>query len=108
MKVDPKSYLMKDKGSLGKIALVIGVLGLILSIVGYFGDSKQFYFSYLTSFAFWVSLGLGGLFFTMLHHISGARWSTVLLRISQAVMSVLPIMVIFFIPVFFGIKELYD
>lgn len=108
MKVDPKSYLLKDKGSLGRVALIIGVLGLILSVVGYFGDSKQFYFSYLTSFAFWISLGLGGLFFTMLHHISGARWSTVLLRISQAAMSVLPLMIIFFIPVFFGIKELYD
>jgi hypothetical protein len=108
MKVDPKSYLLKDKGSLGKLALVIGVLGLLLSAIGYFVDSKQFYFSYLTSFAFWVSLGLGGLFFTMLHHISGAKWSTVLVRISQAAMSVLPIMIIFFIPVYFGINELFD
>ncbi len=108
MKVDPKSYLLKDKGSLGKIALVIGVLGLLLSVIGYINDSKQFYFSYLTSFAFWVSLGLGGLFFTMLHHISGAKWSTVLVRISQAAMSVLPIMIIFFIPVYFGINELFD
>jgi hypothetical protein len=108
MKVDSKSYLIIDKGFLGKIALVIGIVGLLLSIFGYFSDSKQFYFSYLTAFTFWVSLGLGGLFFTMLHHISGARWSTVLLRISQAAMSVLPIMIIFFIPIFFGIKELYD
>ena len=81
MKVYPKSYLVKEKGSLGKIALIIGILGLLLSVIGYFSNSKQFYFSYLISFTFWVSLGLGGLFFTMLHHISGARWSTVLLRI---------------------------
>ncbi|MEE9573965.1 MAG: hypothetical protein V3W20_13000, partial [Candidatus Neomarinimicrobiota bacterium] len=87
MIVDPKSYLLKEKGSLGKVALIIGALGLLLSIVGYFGDSKQFYFSYLTSFVFWVSLGLGGLFFTMLHHISGSKWSIVLIRISQATMS---------------------
>lgn len=108
MKIDPKSYLLQEKGSLGKVALIIGVLGLLLSIIGYFSDSKQFFFSYLTSFAFWVSLGLGGLFFTMLHHISGARWSTVLIRISQAAMSILPLMGIFFIPIFFGISELYD
>jgi len=108
MKVDPKSYFLQQKGSLGKIALIVGVIGLLLSVIGYFTDSKQFYFSYLTSFAFWISLGLGGLFFTMLHHISGAKWSTVLIRISQAAMSVLPIMIIFFIPIFFGIKELYD
>lgn len=108
MKIDSKTYLVKEKGSIGKIALIIGVIGLILSALGYFSDSKQFYFSYLTSFAFWASLGLGGLFFTMLHHISGAKWSTVILRISQAVMSVLPMMIILFIPIMFGIKELYE
>ena len=108
MIVDPKTYIVKEKGSLGKFALIIGVIGIILSIFGYLNDSKQFYFSYLTSFTFWVSLGLGGLFFTMLHHISGAKWSTVILRISQAAMSALPLMVIFFIPVLFGMKELYE
>ena len=108
MKIDSKTYLVKEKGSIGKIALIIGVIGLILSALGYFSDSKQFYFSYLTSFAFWASLGLGGLFFTMLHHISGAKWSTVILRISQAVMSVLPMMIVLFVPIIFGIKELYE
>ncbi|MEE8342138.1 MAG: hypothetical protein V3R52_08590 [Candidatus Neomarinimicrobiota bacterium] len=108
MKVDPKSYIFKEQGSLGTIALIIGAVGLVLSVFGYFGDSRQFYFSYLTSFVFWVSLGLGGLFFTMLHHISGSKWSTVLIRISQAAMSVLPMMIILFIPIFFGIKELYS
>ena len=44
----------------------------------------------------------------MLHHISGAKWSTVILRISQAVMSVLPMMIVLFIPIMFGIKELYE
>ena len=108
MRVDPKTYILEEKGSLGKIALIIGIIGIILSALGYFSDSKQFYFSYLTSFVFWVSLGLGGLFFTMLHHISGAKWSTVIIRISQAAMSVLPIMVVFFIPLLFGMNELYE
>ena len=108
MKIDSKTYLVKDKGSIGKIALAIGIVGLVLSFLGYFSNEKQFYFSYLTSFTFWVSLGLGGLFFTMLHHISGAKWSTVILRIPQAVMSVLPLMFIFFIPIIFGINELFE
>jgi len=108
MKIDPKTYVFKETGSIGKIALAVGVVGLALSLIGYFGNTTQFYFSYLTSFAFWVSLGLGGLFFTMLHHISGARWSTVLLRISQAAMSILPLMIIFFIPILLGVKDLYE
>lgn len=108
MKVDSKTYLVNEKGSIGRIALIIGIIGLALSVVGYFIDSKQFFFSYLTSFAFWASVGLGGLFFTMLHHVSGAKWSTSILRISQAAMSVLPIMFILFIPIILGIKELYE
>lgn len=108
MKIDSKTYLVKEKGSIGKIALLIGIAGLAISFISYFNNSKQFYFSYLTAFAFWTSLGLGGLFFTMLHHISGAKWSTIILRIPQAAMSVLPLMAIFFIPIIFGIKELYE
>ena len=108
MKIDSNTYLVKEKGSIGTIALIIGVIGLILSTLGYYSNSKQFYFSYLTSFTFWASLGLGGLFFTMLHHISGAKWSTVILRISQAVMSVLPMLIVLFLPIMFGIKELYE
>ena len=108
MKIDSKTYHVIEKGSIGKIALISGVLGLALSVFGYFTNSKQFYFSYLTSFAFWASLGLGGLFFTMLHYISGAKWSTAIVRIAQAAMSVLPLMFIFFVPIIFGIKELYE
>ena len=29
MKIDSKTYLVKEKGSIGKIALIIGVIGLI-------------------------------------------------------------------------------
>jgi len=108
MKIDSKTYLVNDKGSIGKISFLVGAIALALSVLGYFSNNKQFFFSYLTSFAFWASLGLGGLFFTMLHHISGAKWSTAILRIPQAAMSVLPILFLLFIPIIFGIKELYE
>ena len=108
MRIDTKSYLFEEKGKIGRIALAIGVIGLVLSFIGFLRNSEQFYFSYLTAFVFWVTVGLGGLFFTMLHHISGAKWSTVLIRISQAAMSVLPMMIIFFIPIYFGIEALFS
>ena len=90
-----------------KIALIVGVIGLIASAVGYFVDSPQFFYSYLTAFAFWVTIALGGLFFVMLHHLTGATWSLVVLRQAETIMSILPILAIFFIPVLFGMHDLY-
>jgi len=107
MQFDPRTYKLTDSGNLGPAALVIGVIGLVLSAVGYFVDARQFFHSYLTGYFFWLSLALGGLFFTMLHHIVGARWSVVLRRISENIMCVLPIMALFAVPLLFGIGELF-
>jgi len=50
---------------------------------------------------------LGALFFTLLHHLTRANWSTVLRRLSESIMSNIPFMLILFIPVLLGIHDLY-
>jgi hypothetical protein len=90
-----------------KISLLAGIVGLAFAVIGYFVDAKQFYYSYLNAFVFWTTLMLGGLFFTMLHHISGAVWSTVLRRLLESFMITVPIMALFFVPIIFGIHDLY-
>ena len=107
MQYDKKSYRLTDAGNYGNIALIVGIVGLIGSAVGYISDPKQFFHSYLTAYFFWLSLGLGGLFFVMLHHLVGAKWSIVLRRLSENIMMTIPIMAILFIPLLFGIKELF-
>ena len=107
MKFDANTYRMTETGKVGTIALVIGLIGLIASAIGWFVDSHQFFSSYLTAFVFWVSIGLGGLFFTMVHHMVGANWSVVIRRILESGGRVLPLMFVFFIPLIFGIGDLY-
>ncbi|MBN1212721.1 MAG: hypothetical protein JXA92_09100 [candidate division Zixibacteria bacterium] len=107
MRFNQQTYKLTESGRLGPVALVAGVIGLVLSAVGYLVDARQFFYSYLTGYFFWLSLALGGLFFTMLHHIVGARWSTVLRRISENIMGVLPVLALLAIPLLFGIGELY-
>jgi hypothetical protein len=107
MKINDKTYEVTQGGKLGMLALVVGIIGLIASAAGYFVDSKQFFFSYLTAFVFWLTLGLGGLFFVMLHHLVDAKWSVVLRRIAENLMRVTPIMVVFFIPLTLGLHELF-
>ncbi|MCP4632635.1 MAG: hypothetical protein GY855_06890, partial [candidate division Zixibacteria bacterium] len=67
MKFDEDRYIITDNGNVGKIALVLFILGLVSSVAGYMFDSKQFFHSYLVSFMFWTSISLGGLFMVMIH-----------------------------------------
>lgn len=108
MKFDSSTFKLTDKGKIGTIALWLGIVGLIASAFGFITDGKdQFYFSWLVAFFFWLSIGLGALFFTILHHLTRANWSTVLRRLSESMMSTIPFMLILFIPVIFGIHHLY-
>ncbi|OGC10228.1 hypothetical protein A2V82_05855 [candidate division KSB1 bacterium RBG_16_48_16] len=86
-------------------AAAVGLL--LLSFIGYFLHPRQFFYSYLTAFVFWLTIGLGALFLTMLHHLTGSVWSVVLRRVYENIMSVVPYFLILLIPVFFGIHELY-
>lgn len=107
MKFDRDTYRLTEKGNIGRIALIVGIAGLALSLVGYFVDATHFFLSYMTSFFFWLTIALGGLFFTMLHHLTGARWSTVVRRMSESAAGTLPLMLVLFVPLVFGLHELF-
>lgn len=70
-------------------------------------NHSQFFFSYLTSFMFWLSMGVGGLFFTLIHHGTRAGWSTVVRRIAENYMIVLPLFGLLIIPVLLGAHDLF-
>ncbi len=107
MKFDQNTYRIKDIGKVTKISLIVGLIGLAVSFSGLMQNHEQFYHSYLVAFAFWTSIGLGGLFFTMVHHLTGAVWSVVIRRMAEAVAMTLPIMGILFIPILLNHHDLY-
>jgi len=90
-----------------KTSLFLGVTGLLLSVFGYLVNDKHFFHSYLVAYVFWTSIMLGALFFTMLNHIAGATWNIVFRRILESLMGTVPLMAILFIPVIFGLHDLY-
>lgn len=70
--------------------------------------ATQFFQSYLNAFTFWVTVGLGGLFATLVHHMVRATWSVVMRRMYESLMVTLPILIIFFIPIaLWGMQDLY-
>ncbi len=104
---DSHSFRLPDSPRSAYLPLGIGLVGIILSGIGYFTDPGHFFHSYLVSFVYWVTIGLGALFFTMLHHLTNARWSVVMRRLSENVMSALPLMAVFALPLLFGLHDLY-
>ena len=107
MKFDNKTYMLLETGSFAQKALIAGAAGLLLSLVGAFMDHAQFFQAYLTAFTFFTTIGLGGLFFVLIHHITGAYWGVVMRRVAENIACTLPIMGLAMIPLFFGMHDLF-
>jgi len=107
MKFDNKTYMLLETGSFAQKALIAGVAGLLLSVAGAFMDHAQFFQAYLTAFTFLTTMGLGGLFFVMIHHVTGAHWGVVVRRVAENLACTLPLMGVAMIPLFFGMHDLF-
>ncbi len=102
-------YTKKDLPvKVGNIGLALLVAGLVLGILGYFVDSFRASYSYLTSFMFLLSIGIGSLFLVALEYIAGASWSTPFRRIPEFLSSVVPYLIILVIPLIFSMHNLFN
>jgi hypothetical protein len=68
---------------------------------------RDTYFAYLAAFTFVTSIALGSLIFLMISYAVGARWSIVLRRLNESIVSVLPLLALLFVPIAFGLRDLY-
>jgi hypothetical protein len=107
MKFDQNTFRLTETKSTEMKALIFAIAGLLISAVGYFINSQQFFYSYLTAWLFWVSIGIGGLFFVLLFHLTGTVWGVVIRRILETLMMTLPWMLLLFVPIFFGLHDVY-
>ena len=90
------------------IAGVIALLGVVGSVILGMGNPKQFFFSWLVSFLFFMSLALGGLFFVLIQYASQGGWGIVVRRVGETVFATIPVMAVLFIPVLLGMHNLYE
>ena len=65
------------------LALIVGAVGLVLSLALGGFDTKQFLYIYLTNFCFVLTIGLGCLFFVIVMHLTRAGWSATIRRIAE-------------------------
>jgi len=81
--------------------------GVAASVAAYAADVPRFFASWLVSFAFFVSIALGALFFVMVQHLTGAAWSVTLRRLMENCAGILPASILLFVPVVLGLNDLY-
>jgi hypothetical protein len=81
-----------------RTAAIVGIIGLILTVVGAFTDNT-FFQSYLFGFLFWLGLSLGCLLLLFVQYMAGGSWGAMIKKPLEAGMMVLPVMAIFFIPI---------
>jgi len=103
--IDSLTYPETEKTH--KILFGIALIAGLISLAGLFTDTKQFFFSYLTSFVFIASIGLGCLFFVMIHYITRSEYGVTLRRIPETYSSNMLYVGLLFIPILFGMQYLY-
>jgi hypothetical protein len=84
-----------------------GVLGLV-SLVGLFVNPKQFFQSYLMAYMLCLGVTLGCMALGMIHQLSGGAWGVVIRRPIGAASRVMPAMTLLFLPIVFGMSQLYQ
>jgi hypothetical protein len=89
------------------IAPIVGGAALLLCIVGWIFSPTSFYPAYLCGWLFWLAISLGSLAIVMLHFQVGGEWGYFVRRFGEAASSVLPLLLILFIPVIIGTRVLY-
>src|ERR1700687_1437578 len=81
-----------------KIPLLIGVLGGLVLLLGFFRDPRQLGYSYLLGYMFFLSLCLGALFLVLVHHLFDAAWSVPIRRYLEHITCAFPWMFLLFLP----------
>lgn len=95
----------------GPLMLAGAVVLLLTAIASHWSDGGRFWHAYLLGAAYVGSFSIGGLFFTMAHHLFGGRWGTTIRRLAECVASTMWSIVLLFAPIalviWFGNKDLY-
>jgi hypothetical protein len=94
-------------GRLQRAGFLVGLAGLVVCVIGLVKYREDFLHSYLLAFLFVLGLSLGSLGILMLQHLTGGYWGIVIRRPLESATRPLPMLLVLFAPIFFGMKDLY-
>lgn len=97
----------RDLDRLGKGLILVTIAGALGCLIGAFGNLRQVLLGYLAVYQFYLGLSLGSLALLMLHRLTGGTWGESIQSPLQAMTQTLPLLAILFLPLLFGLREVY-
>lgn len=91
-----------------KMAAVTGLIGVVVSAVGFTSDPARFAFSYLFAYVAVLALALGALFFVIVQHLTSSAWSVTIRRPAEILASGVLVLTVLFAPVAFTRDHLFS
>jgi hypothetical protein len=88
-------------------ALIIGVIGVIGSGIGFATNAQEFFRAWLPPFIFWFMIAAGALGVMMLQYVTGGEWGVLIRRPLGAAARTIPLFILFGLPIVFGLKHIY-
>jgi hypothetical protein len=88
-------------------ALVVGVIGIILLVLGLIIDRAQFFRSYLWAYVYVLGIAVGSLAWLMVQYCTGGAWGVAIRRPAEAAARTLPLLIVLFVPIILGYSSLY-
>ena len=89
-------------------AMIAGVVGLVLLVIGVVIEPRQALTSYVFAYATVFTIVLGALMQLMMSQVTGARWFTVMRRIALGISGAMPAVVVLALPLFVGVAAIYS
>lgn len=88
--------------------LVVGAVALLVAVIlGFAGHAEGFFQSYLFTYLFWLGISLGSLMLLFVVHLAGGSWGALISRPLEAAAGAVPLFALLFLPIVFGMKDLY-
>lgn len=104
--ISTKKFELSAKAS--SIFAFMVLIGIVSFIAGLKVDSERAWASYLVGYFVWLCVGLSGVFFTALQHITASRWSATVRRIAEAFIAYIPMALVLFLILLLGADHLFE
>jgi hypothetical protein len=89
------------------LPLVFGVAGLGVAWAMLAVAHDAAFSGYLVAYVFWFGVSAGALALRLLHVLAGGSWGEALLPVLRAASEAMPLLVLLFVPLLFGLSALY-
>jgi hypothetical protein len=89
------------------VSLGLGIIGISGCLIGWFIAPRDFFVAYLFGHFFFLGLSLGSLALLMIHHLTAGDWGYAVRRFLESAVANLPLLALLFVPIFFGLSNLY-